>query len=97
MYLYRYSRFWYDENRVRVHLDQYLVLRETPEGYWFSIDSYHKKWTSKNTLRRYAYPTKKEALTSFIARQKRSIALCNRNIYAAKKAMEEATNILNTL
>lgn len=97
MVLYRYTRYWYDEYRVKLYLETYEVVRETPKGYWFKIDGRHNRWTSNESLRRYAYPTKKQALTSFIARQCKSININQRNIRASKAALEEAANILNTL
>jgi hypothetical protein len=47
----------------------YELIRETPKGYWIGLtginESFFKKWVSKTSKKRYAYPTKKEALINF--------------------------------
>ncbi len=53
---------------VTLKLLEYDLLRETDCGYWIcSSLTYHfwKKWIPKKSKKRYAYPTKEEALLNF--------------------------------
>lgn len=58
----------------------YSAVRETPKGYWIinTENSYFgekQRWIPKQSRRRYAYPTRKEALESFIKRQEERIRI----------------------
>ena len=63
-----------------LYFDTYVLHKETPKGYWIKLggDPNHPSlsgkplWISKTSVKRYAYPTKKEALFAFIKRKKRS-------------------------
>lgn len=73
----------------QLNLTEYHLVRETPKGCWIIAhydwmpdDQYsekeaekYKKWISKTSKRRHAYPTKAEALTSFIARKRRQLEI----------------------
>ena len=77
---YRYEDFRYaphlnefDEpvgpGRASIRLLQFEVLKHTPCGVW--IDRYPKRWVKKDARKRFACPTKEEAMESFIARKNR--------------------------
>lgn len=84
--------------------EEYPVIRETPKGYWIEIDRKHishmdyeeeqtisiEKWVSKTSLKRYAYPTKEEALQNYIARKNRQINILNRQLKDAKDCLDLA-------
>lgn len=102
MILYRYSKYCTNETLrdfdnkscVKLQSEEFYVVNETDKGYWFIISG-KKKWTSKTSKRRFAYPTKAEALENFIRRTKRSIAINNYNIDFAELALKEAEKIFN--
>lgn len=80
MILYRYEHYTYRVDfdflsnepvaKVDINLHEFTVTRETPCGYW--IEPYGvRKWISKTSTKRYAYPTLELAATSFYARLNR--------------------------
>lgn len=44
------------------------VLKETPKGAWLKVNG-RPRWTAKGATRRFACPTMKEAVESFVARK----------------------------
>lgn len=75
---------------VIVVTKEYQLINETPKGYWIWIvgDTGTTKWVSKTSKKRFAYPTKKEAIDNFVARQicRKKILLSQARV--AQKAME---------
>ena len=58
-----------------IRLNTFNLHKETPKGYWIGYGSLHEgqlrshsKWVSKTGKKRYAYPTKDEALVNYIKR-----------------------------
>lgn len=56
-----------------VKCEEYRLDRVTPKGYWikalrWSSNGKQKVWISKTGKKRHAYPTRKEALESFLIR-----------------------------
>lgn len=71
--LYRYHDMRYEEGRVNVYLRTFPVVRTTRCGVWIQCASYDlkgDKFVLSNARKRFAYPTKKEALAAFIARKR---------------------------
>jgi len=109
MKLYRYTSHWVilSYREVAVHFETYHVLKETDCGYWIGLyprDSKHveedmknpyiwKKWVSKNGRKRFAYPTKKEALESFIIRKRRQIGHAEKQKLFAERSLYKAEQI----
>ena len=94
MKFYRYVEVNY-ESGPSLFINDYELLRETPKGYWIidtiwehheSVEIY-KKWVSKTARKRFAYPTKKEALENFKARKQRQIHILTYQLSDAKKAL----------
>lgn len=52
----------------------YAIVKETPCGVWIDLFG-KKKFVLSGTRKRYAYPTKKEALESFIKRKSRQVRI----------------------
>lgn len=50
-------------------VEAFEVQAETPKGYWIRVYG-DKKWVSKTSRKRYAYPTELEAYRAFIARRR---------------------------
>ena len=88
MKLYRYEYLVTDEEgTVELVCREYLVQKETPKGYWISMSWSKKKWISKTARKRYAYPTKAEALNYFILKSQSHIARMNWRIEIVSAAV----------
>ncbi len=88
--------------RVEVELREYNLHKETPKGYWIgygfhTIGSLRSNgtWVSKTAKKRYAYPTKEEAMQNFIKRTERRAKIlrarldsCEEGLAIAKKIIE---------
>lgn len=99
---YRYDAYG-GEDGARLHLTEMHLYKETPKGYWVSqypsvprvLDKTLRKWNyirwvSKTSRKRYCYPTRKEALTSFIARTERRLVILRSQISTCEEALEMA-------
>jgi len=83
MELYRYERgINYDHLDSSIYVKAYQVISETPKGYrirtgyeMFKNNTQKTTWVSKSSAKRYAYPTKEEALIAFIIRTKRCVLI----------------------
>lgn len=69
----------------KVELSEFSLLKETPKGCWICYGkqdgiSGFKRWVSKTSKKRYAYPTKQEALHSFIKRNERRAKILGRQL-----------------
>ena len=89
----------YYPSEPKVELREYTVLKETPQGFWISfwgrnLFGSDKKWVSKNSLKRFAYPDKTEALCSFMHRKSRQIKIYEARLNRARKAMKTAEQML---
>lgn len=71
--LYRYEDATLDEYKGGTGLTLHIfeIARITPAGYWFydGAYEYRQRWVSKDGRKRFAYPSKEEALKSFIIRK----------------------------
>jgi hypothetical protein len=77
----------------------YLVVKETPRGYWIDVGGLHPwatnedakwpdlKWVSAHNRKRFAYPTEAEATEAFHHRKRRYIAILEARISDARAAM----------
>lgn len=64
------------DGRVTLFLHEFPVVKYTPKGARISVAG-HERWVSRHARKRFACPTKEEALDSFVARklaQKRILA-----------------------
>lgn len=85
----------------KITLTEFESVKETPCGYWIIranlphwIQLPKKRWISKTSRKRFAYPTKQEALTSFIMRKKRQIQILDIQLDSAKSALSKAENMI---
>ena len=96
MKFYRYVDQAY-ESRVKIREDILYLIKETPRGYWISYDPYYnnkdihfigerKRWVSKTSRKRFAYPTREEAKVSFKARKAHQIKILTYQLHNAKEA-----------
>jgi len=82
----------------KVELRIFYLFKETNKGYWITYnDSKNNlrgdKWVSKTSKKRYAYPTKKEALDNFINRTKSRIMILKRQLWSCEISVSEAMGI----
>ncbi len=96
MKFYRYEAVSYSGQflpKIRIELRELNLHKETPKGYWigygFVEEGFlrsHSKWVSKTGLKRYAYPTKEEAMTNYLKRTEKRIAILKRQLDDTKEA-----------
>ena len=84
----------------KVELRTFNLHKETPKGYWIGYGHMYPgflksqaRWVSKTSRKRYAYPTKEEALKNFIARNERRVKILSWQIESCKAALQVAKNI----
>ncbi len=98
MKFYRYFSMLFTDG-PRVILAEFNLIKETPCGWWIQrMDQWNyltenKRWVSKTTRKRYAYPTKEEALVNFKARKRRQIAILEYQLDRAKQEQIIAKNM----
>lgn len=93
MEFYRYTDS-HDGFGIHVNLSIYVLLRETPKGYWI-VPKYcayekFKRFILKRSKKRFAYPTKKEALQNFKLRKQSQIWWGNHHLERATAALSRA-------
>ncbi len=76
-------------------LHEYFLHKETPKGYWIGIGLFggiigEPFWVSKNAKKRYAYPTKEEAMTNYIKRTERRIKILKRQLWSCEISLDIA-------
>jgi len=101
----------YDDNHLsslfssnlKVELMTFNLHKETPKGYWIGYGHITEgglrstsRWVAKYGKKRYAYPTKKEALRSFRARKKQQVRILGNQLRTAKMALLDAESMLKT-
>jgi len=95
---YRYVDVLYTDDRVSVQASEYYVMKCTPKGAWVSFydtDVFEKDMCHlvlNSAKKKYAYPTKEEALTAFKFRKKRQIKILNAQLKRAELALNLAEN-----
>ena len=77
------------EDRVEVRLREYGVIRPTPSGWWIN-DYGRRRWVKSTGKKRFAHPTKEEALVAFRARKTRQIGLLKMQLGRAEAALRAA-------
>jgi hypothetical protein len=98
-----YYDYKYSVPKVIITEEVFYLVRETKCGYWISRNPNYdennielwgerKRWVSKYSTKRLAYPTREEALQSFKARKKRQITILTAQLQQAQIALEKATN-----
>ena len=79
-----------DANGVSLDIIEYSVTYDTPKGVWISAiglsDKY--KWSSNTSKRKFAYPTRHEALAGYVK-------LTKGYIFHLERKLENAKALLN--
>ena len=81
----------------KLELREYNLWKETPKGYWIGYGKSEKlnsggKWVSKTARKRFAYPTKKEALINFIKRSEKRVEILSYQVWSCQIALNIAIN-----
>lgn len=96
---YRFHDHWTGNNwekETRCHL--FVGIKQTPKGWWIipcNEMGYHpedqkKRWVSDHTDKRYAYPTKEEAMKNYLYRKGKQIQIIKGNLRGAYSAYQSA-------
>jgi len=99
MTFYRYCTIRY-ESGPTILLDKFKMVKETPCGWWIEPKSDFwnmrgkKRWVSKTARKRFAYPTKEEALVNFKARKRRQIGILKAQLFGAETEQRLADDIV---
>jgi hypothetical protein len=103
MVFYRYDQIEFEDG-PRLSETTFGLIKETPYGWWIGHSPDEcvpvgpgKWWVSKTARKRFAYPTKKEALENFMARKRRQIAILNYKLERAAEAWDLAEAKLKEL
>lgn len=83
--VYRYEDCLHFEDEVRLRLLVLPVVGETPQGLWVMYKG-RRRWMGSNTTRKFACPTKVEALKSFLARKDKQLAILEYQMSRATRA-----------
>lgn len=76
----------YGVSKPRLVLQDYKVVATTKKGYWITYLSGGKdKWVSASSWKRFAHPTKKEALESYIQRKKAYVRYASHTLSRAEE------------
>ena len=106
--LYRYKEVLYasfdsdgdlyeGSGRIDLCKEEYRVTSVTPKGAWVSPIYYYKprfRFILAKARKRFAHANEKDALESYIARQKRRIAILEYQIDKSRRGMNHAKNKL---
>ena len=76
------------EPRVGVSIHAFEVTKETPCGYWIACFTPRWRWVSKTSKKRFAYPTKEEAVKSFRCRKGRQMKILRAKLKRAETAFD---------
>jgi hypothetical protein len=99
---YRYVLDASGQTMVTAYRCIFYVIKETPQGYWV-VPSWciplpsedgckeHRRWVSKDSRKRYCYPSDREAWVSFQARQARRLGILREQLKEAEAAVKLET------
>lgn len=97
---YRFSDT-YDAEGVEIICTEYVVLSETPKGYWVIQENQrnfwedwvkkHRRWVSKDSHKRFCYPDKERAFVSYCIRKNRQVQKLQFQLEVAMAAQKTAS------
>ena len=98
MEFYRYEEYRTGENSIELAKRTFKMVKETKCGYWIKEEGSFcakKRWVSKTSKKRYAHPSKAEAVYSFKRRKEMHIFYLEQQIRRAKQALRIAERLEN--
>lgn len=90
---YENTSVWFGRGRVTIR--EHEVLKETPCGAWLERGFYNRRWAQRGARKSWAYPTKREAVASLLARRRRQIDILNTKIRHAERTIKECRALLD--
>jgi hypothetical protein len=95
----------YESPYIKLELRQLNLFKETPKGYWIGYGSLLNKnnlksighWVSKTSKKRFAYPSKEEALENFIKRTEHRMEILSHQINVCKTSIDLAKQKINKI
>jgi len=83
---------YYETSSARLTCREYGIVSETPCGYWITFAFGGKdKWVSSSSVKRFAHPTKEEALTAYEYRKKSYVRHAEVRVSMAKEDLALVT------
>lgn len=79
----------------RIELREFVTQKETPGGYWIDIIYGKPRWVSRTGRKRYAYPTKEEAMVNYVKRTEKHVSMLRSRLETAEIALERARLMQN--
>ena len=87
---------------IEINLRTFKMIKETPKGYWIAhhwdvegMDSKLKRWVSKDSRKRFAYPDKKLAMMNYIRRTEKYISILKTKLEDARSGLKLAMEKVN--
>lgn len=77
---------------VNVYCYEYEVIKQTPKGVWIETLVGNKRFVKTEARKRFACPTKEEALESFKARKTRQARILKAQLRNVEMALDIANN-----
>lgn len=81
------------QGRLEVRLRAYPVFKHTPKGVWLLDYAMDKRFVRLEARKRYACPTKHDALVSFIARKQAQQRILQSKLDTVREALVKAKYI----
>jgi hypothetical protein len=80
---------------VSVHLFEYTVVKETPKGVWLALFEFSslKRFVLLDARKKFACPTKEEAMESFLARKRKQVKILSNQLRHVKEAIQIAEDL----
>jgi hypothetical protein len=85
--LYRVESTYVEGGGTKVYIEAYKVASKTKCGVWIYVGS-KQRFVNLELTKKFAYPTKEEAISGFIARKKRQIQILRGQLDLAEESID---------
>lgn len=99
-----WSESMFDIARLDLVIKTFYEIKKTPKGSWIreitlpgALYQPPSRWVSDTAKKRYAYPSKKQAWKSFVAKRQSQIRILEGQLERAQIALETAKNMKEKL
>lgn len=95
--MFRVEEDWGEDfSCCREFVYKYEVIKETKCGVWIALNRHagKKRFVNLNSVKKYAYPTLKEAREGYLQRKKAQVRICTSKLELAWKALELAEQLV---
>lgn len=77
----------------KIVLKEYQIIKKTPKGYWIRQNQYFKKWVNNDCARRFAYPTKNDALFHFKKRKEKHLKILSSQLEMVNQLLNQIDKV----